>query len=154
MSIYATLWRIQFPRGGDAHLGCDWVDVVAQGVPAFVGTPTSGYGYEYADPFASFLSPAVRIDDRTSEDDLRAVVFVTSGSTKGTTRSGQEYESPLLVITGAEYAAVPFQLLHDRLCATLRGTRPRLVLEIIEPDASTTLLFADRSKRTVRSVAT
>jgi hypothetical protein len=37
MSIYATLWRLQFPRHGDAYVGCDWVDVLAQGVPAHVG---------------------------------------------------------------------------------------------------------------------
>ena len=46
MSIYATLWRLQFPRHGEAHVGCEWEEVVAQGVPAHVGTPTPGYGYE------------------------------------------------------------------------------------------------------------
>ena len=65
-----------------------------------------------------------------SEDDLRAVVFVVSTSKKGTVRSAQEYESPLLVLTGTEYAAMPFQVLHDRLCSALRGTRPRLVMEV------------------------
>jgi hypothetical protein len=39
------------------------------------------------------------------------------------------HESPLLVLTGADYAAMPFQDLHDRLCTALRGNRPRLVLE-------------------------
>ena len=48
MSIYATLWRLQFPRHGDAYAGCEWVDVLAQGVPAHVGTPTPCYGYESA----------------------------------------------------------------------------------------------------------
>src|SRR5438093_2917278 len=24
MSIYATLWRLQFPRHGDAYIGCEW----------------------------------------------------------------------------------------------------------------------------------
>ncbi len=128
MSIYATLWRLQFPRHGDAHVGCEWVEVVAQGVPAHVGTPTPGYGYESGDPYETFLPPALRVDDGASEDDLRAVVFVISMSKKGTSRSGQEYESPLLVLTGAEYAATPFQTLHDRLCDALRGDRPRLVL--------------------------
>ena len=35
MSIYATLWHLRFPRHGDAYVGCEWVDVLAQGVPAF-----------------------------------------------------------------------------------------------------------------------
>jgi hypothetical protein len=124
VSIYATLWHLQFPRLGDAYAGCEWVDVLAQGVPAHVGTPTPGYGYESSDPFEAFLPPALRIGDGATEDDLRAVVFIVSTSMKGTTRSGQEYESPLLVLTGAEYAAMPFHVLHDGLCAALRGSKP------------------------------
>ncbi|MBI3490259.1 MAG: hypothetical protein HY047_00420 [Acidobacteria bacterium] len=146
MSIYATLWHLQFPRHGDAYAGCEWVDVLAQGVPAHVGTPTPGYGYESGDPFEAFLPSPLRIGDGTSEDDLRAVVFVVSTSKKGTARSGQEYESPLLVLTGTEYAAMPFQVLHDRLCTALRGTRPRLVLEVFGSDSGTTLVFEDGSK--------
>jgi hypothetical protein len=46
MSIYATLWRLQFPRYGDDHTACGWVEIVAQGVPGHVGTPSPGYGYE------------------------------------------------------------------------------------------------------------
>ncbi len=122
MSIYATLWHLQFPRDGDGRLDCKWVGVLAQGVPGHVGTPTPGYGYESGDPYESFLPPAVRIDGVTSEDDLRAVVFVTSTSKKGTSRSGQEYETPLLVLTGKEYAATSFQVLHDRLCTALRSS--------------------------------
>jgi hypothetical protein len=146
MSIYATLWHLQFPRHGDAYIGCEWVDVLAQGVPAHVGTPTPGYGYESGDPYEAFLPPALRIDGGTSEDDLRAVVFVGSTSNKGTARSGQEYESPLLVLTGTEYAATPFQVLHDRLCKALRGTRPQLVLEVFRSDSATTVVFEDGSK--------
>jgi hypothetical protein len=100
-------------------------------VPAHVGTPTPGYGYESGDPFAGFLPPALRICDGASEADFRAVVFVTSMSRKGTSRSGQEYESPLLMLTRSEYAAMPFQEQHDRLCDALRGNRPRLVLEVL-----------------------
>jgi hypothetical protein len=55
VSIYATLWRLQFPRHGDAYVGCEWVDVLAQGVPAHVGTLTPGYGYESGDPYEVFL---------------------------------------------------------------------------------------------------
>ncbi len=146
MSIYATLWHLQFPRHGDAYVGCEWVDVLAEGVPAHIGTPTPGYGNEAGDPFEAFLPPALRIDSGVSEDDLRAVVFVLSTSKKGTARSGQEYESPLLVLTGADYAAMPFQVLHDRLCTALRGTRPRLVMEVFGPDSTTTLVFEDGSR--------
>lgn len=146
MSIYATLWHLQFPRHGDAHGGCEWVDVLAQGVPAHIGTPTAGYGYETGDPYEAFLPPAFRIERGTSEDILRAIVFVVSASKKGTTRSPQEYESPLLVLTGAEYAAMPFQVLHERVCTALRGTRPRLVLEVFRPDSTTTLVFEDGSQ--------
>jgi hypothetical protein len=145
MSIFATRWRLQFPRLGDAYVGCEWVEVLAQGVPAHVGTPTAGYGYESGDPYEAFLPPALRIDGRTSEDDLRAVVFVVSASKKGTSRSGQEYESPLLVLTGTEYAVMPFQVLLDRLCTALRGDRPRLVLEVFGSDSTTTLVFEDGS---------
>jgi hypothetical protein len=145
MSIYATLWHLQFPRHGDAYVGCERVDVLAQGVPVHIGTSTPGHGYESGDPYESFLPPALRIEGATSEDDLRAVVFVVSTSKKGTSRSGQEYESPLLVLTGTEYAAMPFQVLHDRLCTALRGDRPRLVLEVFGAESTTTLLFEDGS---------
>ena len=145
MSIYSTLWHLQFPRDGDPYTGCEWVEVFAQGVPAHIGTPTPGYGYEAGDPFEAFLPPAIRIDDAAAEENLRAVVFITSLTKKGTPRSGQEYESPLLVLTGAEYAAMPFQDLHDRLCDALRGSKPRVVLELFVPDATPTLVFEDGS---------
>ena len=147
MSIYATLWHLRFPRHGDAYAGCEWIDMFAQGVPAHVGTPTPGYGYESGDPYGSFLPPPLRIEHGASEDDLRAVVFVSSTTRKGTARSGQEYESPLLVLAGAEYAATPFQILHDRLCAALRGNRPQLTLQVFGPGLTTTLVFEDGSTR-------
>lgn len=146
MSIYATLWCLQFPRSGDFYVGCDWIEVVAQGVPAHSERPRPGYGYESGDPYAAFLPRAVRIGDGASEDDLRAAVFVVGLAKKGTSRSGQEYDSPLLVLTGEEYAATPFQILHDRLCDVLPGDRPRLVLEVFEGDGGATLVFEDGSK--------
>jgi hypothetical protein len=121
MSIYATLWWLQFPRQGDWSPGCDWVEVIAQGVPAHVGTPTVGYGYESGDPYAAFLPPALGVGHEVAEHDLRAVVFVVRGSAKGTARSGQEYVAPLLILDGAEYARTPFQKLHDRISAALEG---------------------------------
>jgi hypothetical protein len=60
MSIYATLWWLKFPRYGDEYVGCEWIRVSAQGVPAHVGTPTRGFGYEDGDPYADFLPPGTK----------------------------------------------------------------------------------------------
>jgi hypothetical protein len=145
VSIYATLWRLRFPCDDALNMGHGWIEVVAQGVPAHVGTSAPGYGYESGDPYAAFLPPAIRIDDETLDEELRAVVFVTARTSKGTARSGQEYESPLLVLSGAEYAALPFQALHDSLCSALRGDRPEPVIQAFSPDGSSTLVFDDGS---------
>jgi hypothetical protein len=149
MSIYTTLWQLRFPRTGDACEGCEWVDVFAQGVPAHIGTPTAGYGYEAGDPYDAFLPRALRIGADGSEDGLRAVVFVTGDTKKGTSRGAQEYESPLLVITGAEYEVMRFQDLHDQLCDALRGGRPRLTLQIFVPSSAPTLVSDDGSTTVV-----
>ena len=119
--------------------------MVAQGVPAHVGTPTPGYGYESGDPYASFLPPALRVGTDATEDDFRAVVFVVSLASKGTSRSGQEYESPLVVLSGTEYAAASFQVVYDRLCAALRGPKPRPVLALLGPALGTKVIFEDGS---------
>jgi hypothetical protein len=145
MSIYATLWHLRFPRMGDAYAGCEWVDVLAQGVPAHIGTPSPGYGYESGDPYHAFLPPACRIGIDASEDGLRAVIFVVSDAKKGTVRSAQEYESPLLVLSGSEYRTIPFHDLHDRLCGVLRGAGPRLMLQVFRPGSPPALVFEDRS---------
>ena len=34
MSIYATLWILKLPKKGDYVTECDWIKVMAQGVPA------------------------------------------------------------------------------------------------------------------------
>ncbi len=61
---------------------------------------------------------------------MRAVVFVTEGTPKGTARSPQEYVRPLLlVLSGQEYAATTFGQLHGMICDALRGSRARLVAE-------------------------
>jgi hypothetical protein len=64
MSIYATLWALQFPRFGEFHIDCEWVTVIAQGVPAHVGA-------EVPDPYSPFL-PAL---PNSVAADLRAVVL-------------------------------------------------------------------------------
>jgi hypothetical protein len=89
--------------------------------------------YETGDPFAAFLPPAIETDVEGDAPFHRAVVFVTEHSLKGTERSGQEYLSPLLVLTGEEYARMTFEQLHDRLCDALRGNRAPVIAELLLP---------------------
>lgn len=134
MSIYATLWALRFPKYGQYCVDSDWVTVVAQGVPAHVGG-------EGADPYGSFL-PSL---STSVAGVLRAVVFVEPGAPKGTPRCAQEYEAPLLVLSGAEYTSASFTALHAILCDALRAGRPRLVAEALQPDTRRRLLFEDGS---------
>ncbi len=140
MSIYATHWILKSPRFGDAHSGCEWVDILGQGVPAHIGTPSPGYGYESGDPYSTFLPPAVPISENEDDAPLRAMVIVR----ENTEKVGQEYVAPLLVLSGEEYAATPFQVLHDRICDALRGRRPRLIAEMFAHGESK-LIFDDGS---------
>lgn len=136
MSIYATLWILKFPKEGDAYLACEWIEVIAQAVPAHVGSPTPGCGYEDGDPYAAFLPPTVVTDAEGNAPFHRAVVIVTEDSIKGTARSGQEYVSPLLVLTGEEYACLTFDQLHERIGDALRGDRSPVVAELLLPDGT------------------
>jgi hypothetical protein len=147
MSIYATLWTLKFPMEGDHSLDCDWIEVTAQGVPLHIGSPSPGAGYEDGDPYAAFLPPAVPVDADGCAPHMRAVVFITQFSRKGTDRSPQEYQSPLLVLTGEEYARITFDDLYERLCAALRGNRAPIIAEFLKPDGSRTIIRA-RSKKT------
>jgi hypothetical protein len=140
VSIYATLWTLQFPKEGDEHLGCEWIQVRAQAVPAHVGSPTPGMGYESGDPYAAFLPPAMETDAEGNAPCHRAVVIVTEHSIKGTERSGQEYLSPLLVLTGEQYARMTFEELHDRICDALRGNRSPIAMEMFLPDGTHKIL--------------
>jgi len=151
MSIYATLWQVKFPRYGEDHTGCEWIKVIAQGVPACVGSPTPGSGYEDGDPYADFLPPAVSMPLEDGDQTMRAVVIITEETPKGTARSGQEYVNPLLVLTGEEYAALTFGELYHRICDALRGDRPRCTGEAWRPDGSVRLMFADGSTKDVRA---
>lgn len=151
MSIYATLWRLKFPSHGDDHTGCDWIEVIAQGVPAHIGAPTPDLPNAGEDPYASFLPPPIAVPGHDDGPTMRAVVFVTEATRKGTARSAQEYVSPLLVLSGPEYATIPFQDLHDRICGALRGDRPRLVAESWGQDGRLRLLFEDGSVREIES---
>ena len=140
MSIYATLWTLKFPKEGDEHFDCEWIEVSAQAVPAHVGSPTPGMGYEKGDPYSAFLPPAVATDAEGNAPLHRAVLFVTEHSIKGTERSGQEYLSPLLVLTGEEYDRLTFQDLHKRICDALRGNRGPVLMEMFLPDGTHKIL--------------
>ena len=80
---------------------------------------------------------------------MRAVVFVTEHTPKGTARSPQEYVSPLLVLTGEAYAHMTFDTLYTRLCHALRGDKPRLVATYLAPDGRIRLLFEDGTAKEV-----
>jgi hypothetical protein len=143
MSIYATHWMLKFPRHGEAHSGCDWVEVIGQGVPAHIGTPSPGHGYESGDPYADFLPPAVPVAEPDDGALLRAMVIVR----EGTEKIGQEYVRPLLVLSGDQYAAMSFSELHDRICEALRGGHPRCIAEWVSGDGNNRLIFDDGSTR-------
>ena len=128
MSIYATQWALRFPRFGDFHSGCEWLTVLAQAVPALVAALAGGGYRTFLPPFPEAVA-----------DDLWAVVLVVDGTAKGAERSGQQYAAPLLALSGKEYAAMPFGVLHARLRAARRSTPAcgRVVL----PGGSTRLVF-------------
>jgi hypothetical protein len=145
VSIYATIWVLKFPRYGDYYTGCDWAEVVGQGVPAHIGTPTPGYGYEAGDPYADFLPPAVAVPEGYDGMALRAIAIVRDGAEK----VGQQYVDPLLVLSGEQYAATPFERLHQQIRDALRGERPRFVGEW-QNDGVVHLMFEDGSVRKLR----
>ncbi len=141
MSIYATLWILRFPSEGDHYPGCIWVEVLAQGVPAHIGAT----GSDEPDRYGAFLPPPVPAGENAGTD-LRAIVFVTRDTRKGSARSGQEYVNPLLVLAGKEYAAISADDLIGQLSDALRGSRPRLVAER-QVEGTITLVYEDGSTR-------
>jgi hypothetical protein len=115
--------------------------VIGQGVPAHIGTPSPGHGYESSDPYEAFLPPAVPVPEDYDGTSLRAMVIVREGTEKVV----QEYVQPLLVLLGSEYAAISFPELHQRICDALRGNRPRCIGEWTGKEGSTQLMFEDGS---------
>jgi len=108
-------------------------------------------GHENGDPYAAFLPPPVKTDENGDAPFVRAVVFVTEHSVKGTDRNGQEYPSPLLVLSGEEYAHITFEELHSRLCDALRGNRAPVVAEILTPAGSHKIIRAKRPGKEERN---
>ena len=143
MSIYATLWWLKFSRYGDEYVGCEWIRVSAQAVPAHVGTPTRGFDYEDGDPYADFLPPPLKVNAEGDSEFMRAVVIVSEETPKGTARSPQEYENPLVVLSGQEYASISFVELHTRICDALRGTGPRVEAQSFTADGDIQLILSD-----------
>ena len=139
MSIYATLWTIQIQDPASPFTSPRWVKVTAQAVPPHIGSPTPGCGYEKGDPYADFLPPPVATNEDGEAEYNRAVVFVTDETKKGTVRNGQEYVDPLLVLTGEEYAKMPFQTLLDKLEEAI-SSGPRVVAEYLDSQGRTHVL--------------
>jgi hypothetical protein len=142
MSIYGTLWKLKFPKEGDVVAGCEWIEVTAQGVPSHIGSTAPASGYDGKDPYGDFLPPPVEAEPVGDTDRLRAVVFVTEHTLKGTERSGQEYLSPLLVLTGEQYAEISFDELHNKLCDALRGNRAPVFAQLLGADGTHKVLRA------------
>jgi hypothetical protein len=137
MSIYAMLRQLKFPRDGDDYLGCEWITVIAQGVPPHIGSPAPSCGYEDGDPFAAFLPAPVLTNAEGEAEYVRAVVFVTEHTPKGTDRSPQEYVHPLLELNGEAYATMTF------ICNALRGDKHRVVATYLATDGRIGILFED-----------
>lgn len=114
---------------------------------AHIGSSTPGLGYEDGDPYAEFLPPALATDEDGDAEFMRAVVIITAETEKGTVRHPQEYSNPLLTLDGKQYASMTFDELHNRICDTLRGNRPRLILETLSPDGLHSLHFEDGTPR-------
>jgi hypothetical protein len=139
VSIYATLWELQFPVSGQSHTDCEWESVVAQGVPDYVGE-------EGPEDHLAFL-PA---REESMAGGLRAVVFIRKLQPKGTDHSAQEYPDPLLTLTGKEYEALSFGALHEKLMDALRGSMPRMVAELRSPSGATTGFLEDGQTMLIR----
>ncbi len=142
MSIYATLWRIQIQDPASPFTSPRWVQVTAQAVPPHIGNPTPGCGYEKGDPYCDFLPPPVETDEDGQAEFDRAVVFVAEGTKKDTARSGQVYVDPLLVLTGKEYAEMPFQVLLDKLEEAVRSG-PRVAMEYLDGESESQVFTED-----------
>ena len=83
------------------------------------------------------------MDAEGDSEFMRAVVFVTEETKKGTARSPQEYENPLLVLSGQEYASISFVELHTRICDALRGKGPKVEAQLLTADGDIQLVLSD-----------
>jgi len=134
MSIYATLWEFKLPK---AHrFDTEWVTVFAQAVPAHIGHPSH---YPEGDPYADFLTPVVECDSEGSGPYYRAVLILVEGHDE---KIGQKYSSPLLMLTGEEYARMSFQALFDAIENAMPWDRDVVGMKI-NRDGTRTLIRAE-----------
>jgi hypothetical protein len=89
----------------------------------------------------------VHTDEDGDHEYMRAVVFITEDTRKGTDRSPQEYVQPLLVLTGEAYATMTFDALYTQICDALRGDKPRVVAEYLAPEGRLRILFEDGTSK-------
>ena len=136
MSIYATLWEIKVPRRHPFDDEC--VEVYAQAVPPHIGHASH---YPDGDPYADFLPPAVQdYDPETGEERIyRAVVIVQEGRDQ---KDVQRYVDPLIVLTGEEYARIPFAELLDRIHKAM-GWDERVVAMSYGPNGEKRIIRLD-----------
>lgn len=135
MSIYATLWEIKVPR--QHCFDEEFVEVYAQAVPPHIGHPSQ---YTDGDPYADFLPPVVEeYDPETGEGPYRAVVIVQKGRNR---KDIQRYVDPLIVMTGKEYASIPFPVLLERIHQAI-GWDEKVVALFLQPDGQKTILRTD-----------
>lgn len=87
------------------------------------------------------MKKGIRTDENGESLYMRAVVFVTEDTTKSTARSAQEYQEPLLVLTGEEYANITFEHLYTKICQALRGDKPRVVAQYLRLQGHRWILF-------------
>jgi hypothetical protein len=85
----------------------------------------------------------VEVNAEGDSEFMRAVLFVTEETGKGTARSPQAYANPLLVLSGREYASISFVELHTRICDALRGTGPQVVAQSFTADGEIQLMLSD-----------
>ena len=115
MSIYATCWEIS------VEVYRRDVRVWGQSVPGHIGHPDEDYEEDYC---REFLPPLIEGHD---PDTPRAMVIVSELSNKGTDRSNQEYEDPILVCRWEEYEAMGFdeviQLIHTEVRKQINKTK-------------------------------
>ena len=116
-------------------------------MPAHIGSPTPGYGYEEGDPYAEFLPPSLETDEDGEHEFMRSVVFITEETSKGAARNPQEYVDPLLVMTGDAYATASFDDLYEEVCEALRGENPRLIAEMFTLDGRVKRIYEDGSSQ-------
>lgn len=115
MSIYATQHEFAIPVGigktSSVNIGMTAMALVyVQAVPGFVGHPDSGYE---TDPYPWLPSAP----SKEEEDRFRGVYFVAAGDAS---KTGQQYDRPLLIMSHDEYVKISYLDLITRLTEELR----------------------------------